>query len=127
HLWSERVQGRRVPALVWCALRQIPLPASRRELAPGGTPMRVRCSTHSHEVVLCDDGSLDTVIEVDGHRVRYSAEYAAPARSRTGEMTARGLRQLAIDACEHGALEDETVKTAQAVREFFEEGGTCGG
>jgi hypothetical protein len=62
------------------------------------TAMRIRHDDHEHEVFLGDDGTLDTVITVDGIDVRYGEtdEY----RDADGAMTRRGLRALAIDACE---------------------------
>ena len=60
--------------------------------------MRIRFAGHMHEVFLSDDGTLDTVIEVDGHEVRFEREYARPYRTRDGAMTDGGLRALAIEA-----------------------------
>jgi hypothetical protein len=50
---------------------------------------------------------MDTIIVVDGVDVRFDCEFAASYRDKDGAMTARGLRELAIDACESGALENE--------------------
>ncbi len=52
-----------------------------------------------HNVLLVDDGTLDTVLEVDGRMVRYNGEFAASYRDKEGRMTRRGLRALAIEAC----------------------------
>lgn len=62
--------------------------------------MRIRHGGKMHTVYLSDDGTLDTVIEVDGKEHRFDGEYAAGYRKRNGEMTERGLRELAIEALE---------------------------
>jgi len=49
---------------------------------------------------------MDTVIDVDGHEVRFDGEFAAGFRGRDGAMTRRGLRELAIDACNSGLTEE---------------------
>ncbi len=68
--------------------------------------MRVRhgCG-RLHDVYLCDDGTMDTVIEVDGHEVRF--DDCSEHRDADGAMTRRGLRALAIDACESGMVGDD--------------------
>ena len=59
-----------------------------------------------HEAWLCDDGTLDTVISVDGHEVRYDGDYAAEvARDQHGCIKRKGLRRLAIEACDDGLLD----------------------
>jgi len=69
--------------------------------------MRVRHGCGKlHDVSLCDDGTMDTVIDVDGHEVRFDGEFAAGFRGRDGAMTRRGLRELAIDACNSGLTEE---------------------
>lgn len=60
------------------------------------------CGTR-HEVYLCDDGTLDTVIEVDGREVRFSEA----DRDANGDVRAAWLRQAAIEACQDGLLSDE--------------------
>lgn len=64
--------------------------------------MRIKHGDHQHEVWLGDDGTLDTVIDVDGIEVRFSGEYASTYRRKDGSMTARGLRELAMEACNDG-------------------------
>lgn len=51
-----------------------------------------------HEVFLVDDGTLDTVISVDGSRVTFSQEYAAQHRNKKGILTNKGFKQLAKEA-----------------------------
>lgn len=51
-----------------------------------------------HSVFLMDDGTLDTVIKVDGKAFRYDADFASHYRKSNGEMTREGLRALANDA-----------------------------
>lgn len=49
---------------------------------------------------LVDDGTLDTVVSVNGTELRYSQEFAADFRDETGAITRRGwleLREIAIE------------------------------
>ena len=62
--------------------------------------MRIRWQNKEHQVFLCDDGTLDTVISVDGKEHRFDGEYASQFRKRDGSMTAKGLRALAIEVLE---------------------------
>ena len=59
--------------------------------------MRIRYGGKLHDVYLSDDGTLDTVIEVDGTEHRFDGEYAAEYRDRDGAMTIKGLRSLALE------------------------------
>lgn len=52
------------------------------------------------EVYLLDDGTLDTVIEVDGIEHRYSTEFASQWRDEVGAMSETGIRELALLAIE---------------------------
>jgi hypothetical protein len=70
--------------------------------------MRVKHGDHSHEVYLCDDGTLDTVITVDGHEARFSEA----DRHSDGSVKEAWLREAAIEACDDGLLEDEEVEDA---------------
>jgi len=54
--------------------------------------MRIRYAGKTWNVELLDDGTLDTVISVDGVEHRFNED--RPRRSR------RAIRQLAIDAIE---------------------------
>jgi hypothetical protein len=56
-----------------------------------------------HAVWLCDDGTMDTVVEVDGREVRYSEA----DRDRNGCVKSSWLRSAAIEACQDGVLEAE--------------------
>ncbi len=67
--------------------------------------MKFKHGDHKHEVFLLDDGTLDTVISVDGKEQRYSQEFASGFRNRWGGMTFGGLRAMAEDACDAGLLE----------------------
>lgn len=54
-----------------------------------------------HDVVLWDDGTLDTVLVVDmKHSVRFSHEEAAQYRRQDGTLTDAGFRELAEQAIE---------------------------
>lgn len=59
--------------------------------------MKIRYGHKLHEVFLCDDGTMDTVIEVDGVEHRFDCEYASNMRDKTGAMTERGLRELGLE------------------------------
>jgi hypothetical protein len=54
-------------------------------------------------VQLCDDGTMDTVIEVDGIEVRFSEA----ERDEQGAVRDRWLREAAIGACNDGLLTEE--------------------
>ena len=62
--------------------------------------MNIRFNGKAHEVYLCDDGTLDTVISIDGKETRFDGEYAAEFRNKSGDMTKSGLRTLAIECLE---------------------------
>ena len=51
-----------------------------------------------HNCWLVDDGTLDTVISVDGEEVRFDCEYASEFRDTDGSMTETGFLQLAEEA-----------------------------
>tara|TARA_R110002020_G_C15836421_1_gene734731 strand:+ start:208 stop:441 length:234 start_codon:yes stop_codon:yes gene_type:complete len=48
-----------------------------------------------YEVYLIDDGTLDTVIEINGKEFRFDSEYANIYRNEKGEMTEESLKELA--------------------------------
>ena len=49
----------------------------------------------NHEIYLCDDGTMDTVISIDGEEHRFDGEYASQFRDTEGNMTENGLKELA--------------------------------
>lgn len=51
-----------------------------------------------HKVFLRDEGTMDTVLTVDGCRHSFSQEYAADMRDETGALTDAGFKELADDA-----------------------------
>jgi len=57
--------------------------------------MLIKDGKYTYEVFLIDDGSLDTVIEINGKIFRFDSEYASIYRNKSGEMTEEGLRELA--------------------------------
>jgi hypothetical protein len=65
--------------------------------------MNLTHGNHSHEVHVSDDGSLDTVISVDGIECRYSEA----DRHENGRIRLSWLRWATEDACDSGMLEDE--------------------
>ena len=62
--------------------------------------MNIRVNGRTYEVWLGDDGTLDTLITVNGQEFRFDGEYASQYRTRDGAMTARGLRALALECVE---------------------------
>jgi hypothetical protein len=65
--------------------------------------MRVRHGDHTHEVTLLDDGTLDTVLDVDGHEVRH----CEAERSDDGSVRMAWLRDAARSACDEGLIGDD--------------------
>jgi len=57
--------------------------------------------TDNYDCYLVDDGTLDTVISVDGNNVRFDAEYASQYRTTSGKLTENGFIELAREAIEH--------------------------
>jgi hypothetical protein len=68
----------------------------------------------SHDVTLVDDGSLDTVVSVDGTEMRYDQEFAEQFRNKkTGAITEKGWKELekqAIDDYEEMKAESTPYK-----------------
>lgn len=67
------------------------------------------CPQGSHEVWLCDDGTLDTVLNIDGVIVRYAnADRDEDGRiiltSRWGTCRSSWLEETAREACDAGDL-----------------------
>jgi len=54
-----------------------------------------------HRVVLIDDGTLDTVLEVDGIQHRYDSVFVQQYRDFDGSLTEVGIKELAIQCIEH--------------------------
>ena len=50
-----------------------------------------------HECYLGEDGTLDTVIVIDGRDHRFNAEYASYYRDGSGAMTEEGFIELATE------------------------------
>ena len=54
-----------------------------------------------HDVVLEDDGTLDTLVQVDGTMtMRFNQEYVAEFRNKKGGMTTSGLIALGSEVLE---------------------------
>lgn len=67
--------------------------------------MRIKCTCNKvHEVYVEDDGTLDTVISVDGREARFSEA----DRHKDGSVMRVWLKNAAIEACEDGYL-DESI------------------
>ena len=69
--------------------------------------MRIIIGGKEYDVRLLDDGTLDTVISVNGQECRYSQEFASIYRDSDGVMTKQGLMDLAIDAINCGLVDEE--------------------
>ena len=85
--------------------------------------MRIRQYRRLWEVRLCDDGTLDTVIEVGDVRgdyptreFRFDGEYASYYRRADGSLTLRGLRELGREAVSE-YVEDE-AEFAEGIAAF---------
>ena len=59
-----------------------------------------------HECYLGDDGTLDTIIVVNGREFRFDTEYASHYRMKSGEMTTKGLKELALECIGIADLEE---------------------
>ena len=57
--------------------------------------MDVKVDNVKYDVYLLDDGTMDTVIEINGIEHRFDGEYTSNYRTKTGEMTLVGLELLA--------------------------------
>jgi hypothetical protein len=47
-----------------------------------------------YEIYLADDGTLDTVINIDGIDIHFDCEYASQYRTLDGKMKIKGLKLL---------------------------------
>ena len=50
--------------------------------------------TEINSVSLGDDGSLDTIVYVNGKEMRYETEFASQFRNKKGEITNKGWKEL---------------------------------
>lgn len=68
--------------------------------------MVIKSEVHGELVVLlCDDGTMDTVISVEHSlagltEFRYDCEYASQFRDESGAMTEDGFKELAEESAE---------------------------
>jgi hypothetical protein len=69
--------------------------------------MKIEHKGETFDCYLGDDGTLDTVIEVNGVRVRFDCEYASGFRDGEGRMTEEGFKELAVEAIE--SIEEEAA------------------
>ena len=70
--------------------------------------MQMRLAGKIRDVYLGDDGTMDTVVTIDGREFRFDCEYASSCRRSNGEMTLLGLRTLAKE-CEDDIDSDDQV------------------
>tara|TARA_Y100000031_G_scaffold98392_1_gene107748 strand:+ start:147 stop:380 length:234 start_codon:yes stop_codon:yes gene_type:complete len=54
----------------------------------------------TYECSLVDDGTLDTVIEIDGTEHRFDGEFANQYRDKNGTMTEKGFIELCKECIE---------------------------
>ena len=77
--------------------------------------MKMKLRGAEYDVELFDDGTLDTVLNVDsgvnrGTEHRYSQEYASGMRNDFGDLTPQGFSQLASEAIdEHIELQLDII------------------
>ena len=62
--------------------------------------MNVTIEKTQFECYLIDDGTLDTVIEVDGIEHRFDGEFANQYRDKNGTMTKKGFIELCKECIE---------------------------
>lgn len=55
----------------------------------------------THKAMLIDDGTMDTVIEVDGSQHKFSAEYAARFRTFDGRINDLSVKELAMEVIDY--------------------------
>ncbi|MHA2099649.1 MAG: hypothetical protein ACW99A_13315 [Candidatus Kariarchaeaceae archaeon] len=59
------------------------------------------------ECYLVDDGTLDTVISIDGVEHRFDMEYAAQYRDENGAMTTEGFEDLCREVIDNEEIQTE--------------------
>jgi hypothetical protein len=59
-----------------------------------------------HSVELLDDGTLDTVLKIDGHEMRLSQDHAANFRDEDGILTSQALIEMAKEELDLGLVGD---------------------
>lgn len=59
--------------------------------------MRLEVGDCVYEVFLVDDGTLDTVLTINGNEVRLSTDYACNFRNEDGSLSDKGLKELALE------------------------------
>lgn len=69
--------------------------------------MRLRHLGRMFDVALVDDGTLDTVLLIDGQTARFSCEHAAEFRREDGSLRVSGLAALAREAIDADLFEEE--------------------
>jgi len=72
---------------------------------------------NSFNVFLVDDGSTDTVIDVNGKEFRFDSEFASMWRNEEGELTEEGLKELALDALSNMEEDDYNQLVAASPEE----------
>ena len=67
--------------------------------------MNFRHEDHRHDVTLLDDGTMDTVIQVDGQEFRFSE---ADRDGQSGVVRCSWFKEQATMLCEEGCLDAES-------------------
>jgi len=82
------------------------------------TEMKMDYDGKVYDVRLVDDGTMDTVISIDGKEHRFETEYAAHYRTAEGAMTEEGLKALAKDAIDSGLTEGSLQEAFKQIKEL---------
>lgn len=84
------------------------------------TEVKVSDGENEFEVSLVDDGTMDTVIDINGREFRFDSEFASYWRDEeTGELSDEGLEELALDAL--STMEPEEYQELLSDKEQGEE------
>ena len=76
---------------------------------------------NTFDVHLVDDGTMDTVIDIEGREFRFDAEFASYWRDEEGALSEEGLKELALDALANIEEEEYAELVAKGKGEEEEE------
>jgi hypothetical protein len=80
--------------------------------------MKVNDGEHEFDVELVDDGTLDTVISINGREFRFDQEFTGMWRDREeGTLSDESLKELALDALANMEPEDYDELVAKGIEE----------
>jgi hypothetical protein len=78
---------------------------------------------NTFDVHLVDDGTMDTVIDIEGREFRFDPEFASYWRDEEGALSEEGLKELALDALANIEEEEYAELVAKGKGEEEEEAG----